>query len=96
VFEVRVTGHPSFEAFDQTLNAIKMFRMVSHQGLKDCKEIVESMFGIKWDTSLPVERRRLRVERKPYIIPCSTRVRAEQVRIDFNNGGFSTEVRERG
>lgn len=105
MFEVRVTGHPTMEGFDHTINAIKLFRQVSGLGLKDCKDAVESMFGIGWEETdknikrfyyYSPSRRRTNIVRRPYIIPCSTRIEAELTRIEFNHVGFSTEVQRRG
>lgn len=99
-FEVRVTRH-DFETMihknNRFLMIVKMFRMVTGEGLKDSAIAVEKMTGTRmtWDKDNHTNGHRVMFnERLPVIWYCKSRVHAAQVRIEFTNGGFTAEVIE--
>lgn len=94
MYEVHVISHPKWDEANKLIFSVKMFRMVTHLGLDECKTIVENMMGKKWDTSLPIERRVIRFQRQPYIMKADTLVQAEQFRLEFKHGGFTVEVKK--
>lgn len=99
MYEVRVTEHEyEKESQKNYIRIIKMFRMVTAFGLKESKDAVEAMIGKgEWldQTGIPTPRNGpfyKTIERVPFVFKCETYIRARQVQIEFQHGGFTAEV----